>query len=98
MYKFLKNMKNSFATVVQEDEQSKLVWLDEINHELANASNSTNPFGWAIVMGNEDHGCSNETRNACKKLLKIRMTEGCDSLNVASAGLLCLHRFSEIRT
>ena len=39
----------------------------------------------AIVLGNEDHGISDEILNACDSAVIIPMKSGVDSLNVAAA-------------
>ena len=43
-----------------------------------------------IVVGNEGHGLSDETINACNKKLLIPMTENAESLNAAIASSVCL--------
>lgn len=40
----------------------------------------------AVVMGSEGHGLSDETIQACDYTVKIPMSHGVDSLNVAAAG------------
>ena len=39
----------------------------------------------AVVLGNEDHGISPEVLNTCDMSVIIPMSNGVDSLNVASA-------------
>eukprot|EP00927_Polykrikos_kofoidii_P072735 TRINITY_DN68824_c0_g1_i1.p1 TRINITY_DN68824_c0_g1~~TRINITY_DN68824_c0_g1_i1.p1 ORF type:complete len:380 (+),score=54.71 TRINITY_DN68824_c0_g1_i1:125-1141(+) len=73
------------AAVVQDGAR----FLDEIggSHSL--------PQRWAMVVGSEHFGVSKEVRHACELLLKVRMAEGVDSLNVVvSAGVL-LHGCTE---
>lgn len=43
-----------------------------------------------IVIGNEGHGLSAETIDACSRCLFIPMAEGTESLNAAMAATVCL--------
>jgi len=45
----------------------------------------------ALVVGQEAHGVSSATLNACDQVVKIPMADGVDSLNVAAASAVCLH-------
>ncbi|MSR40866.1 MAG: RNA methyltransferase [Phycisphaerales bacterium] len=47
-----------------------------------------------IIMGNEFNGISAASRAAAHAIVRIRMAEGIDSLNVATASSICLHRLS----
>jgi tRNA G18 (ribose-2'-O)-methylase SpoU len=48
----------------------------------------------ALVVGQEFDGVSAATLDACHHVVRIPMTQGVDSLNVAVAAAVCLHRFS----
>ena len=48
----------------------------------------------ALVVGQERHGVSPETIEACEAAVKIPMAPGVDSLNVAAASAVCLHALS----
>lgn len=48
----------------------------------------------AIVVGQEFTGLSGEAAERCDRLVRIPMAEGIDSLNVAVAAAVCLHRFT----
>lgn len=44
-----------------------------------------------LLLGNERKGLTSDERQLCQKLVRIPMTEGTDSLNVAVAGSLLLY-------
>lgn len=44
-----------------------------------------------LLLGNERKGLTSDERRLCQKLVRIPMTEGTDSLNVAVAGSLLLY-------
>jgi TrmH family RNA methyltransferase len=44
-----------------------------------------------LLLGNERKGLTSDERQICQKLVRIPMTEGTDSLNVAVAGSLLLY-------
>ena len=46
--------------------------------------------GDAFVIGNEGHGLSEETVNACDACAIIPMSEGAESLNAAAAAAICI--------
>ncbi|MCA9321616.1 MAG: RNA methyltransferase [Planctomycetes bacterium] len=48
----------------------------------------------ALVVGQESVGVSQATLDHCDRVLRIPMAEGVDSLNVAAASAVCLHRLS----
>ena len=47
-----------------------------------------------LVVGQEFEGISPETLDRCDHIVRIPMAPGVDSLNVAVAAAVCLHRFS----
>ena len=47
-----------------------------------------------LVVGQEYQGISPETLDRCDHIVRIPMAPGVDSLNVAVAAAICLHRFS----
>ncbi|MCZ6445349.1 MAG: RNA methyltransferase [Planctomycetota bacterium] len=47
-----------------------------------------------LVVGEEFHGLSPTTVDHCDHIVKVPMAPGVDSLNVAVAAAVCLHRFS----
>ncbi|MCZ6611490.1 MAG: RNA methyltransferase [Planctomycetota bacterium] len=47
-----------------------------------------------LVVGEEFHGLSPTTLDHCDHIVKVPMAPGVDSLNVAVAAAVCLHRFS----
>jgi RNA methyltransferase, TrmH family len=49
------------------------------------------------MLGNERSGLSADEISACQKLVRIPMTEGTDSLNVAVAGSLLLYEIFRAR-
>lgn len=53
-------------------------------------------LGWALVLGNEGSGVRREIREGAQALLAIRMAEGVDSLNVATAGAILLFALGSI--
>ncbi len=50
------------------------------------------PARSALVVGTEFEGLSPATRALCDHLVRIPMSPGVDSLNVAVAAAVCLHR------
>lgn len=50
-----------------------------------------------LVVGQEYRGLSDAARAACAELVRIPMAPGVDSLNVAVASAVCLHRLSRGR-
>eukprot|EP00931_Biecheleriopsis_adriatica_P109651 TRINITY_DN83903_c0_g1_i1.p1 TRINITY_DN83903_c0_g1~~TRINITY_DN83903_c0_g1_i1.p1 ORF type:complete len:295 (+),score=44.82 TRINITY_DN83903_c0_g1_i1:25-885(+) len=46
---------------------------------------------WALVLGSEHFGVSNEVREVCDLHVKIRMAEGVDSFNVVTSAGVLLH-------
>ncbi len=48
-----------------------------------------------IVLGNESRGLSEEAAKACKKLVRIPMRKGVESLNVATAAALMLYQMDD---
>lgn len=53
------------------------------------------PEKFAIIMGNEANGVSNEIFELCDKYLYIDMNKDCESLNVAVATSIILYEFSK---
>jgi tRNA G18 (ribose-2'-O)-methylase SpoU len=47
-----------------------------------------------LVVGHEFHGLSEATLSLCDSIVRIPMACGVDSLNVATAAAVCLHRLS----
>ena len=47
-----------------------------------------------LVVGQEYRGLPSATLDLCDHIVKIPMSPGVDSLNVAVAAAVCLHRFS----
>ena len=52
------------------------------------------PARVGVVVGQEHDGLCPETVDRCDDLARIPMAAGVDSLNVAVAAAVCLHRFS----
>ena len=52
----------------------------------------------ALVVGNEGHGLSAETRACCTHLARIPMADGADSLNVATALAVGLYEWQVRRS
>ena len=55
------------------------------------------PSRVGLIVGQEYHGLSPATLGACDQLVRIPMAPGVDSLNVAVAAAVCLHRLSNAR-
>lgn len=54
------------------------------------------PARGVLVVGHESEGVSPEVAAACDRLVRIRMAPGVDSLNVATAAAVCLHRLAPV--
>ena len=52
--------------------------------------------GMAVVLGNEEAGLPDEVKNACSALVRVPGTGLMESLNVAQAATLFMHRIFEI--
>jgi tRNA G18 (ribose-2'-O)-methylase SpoU len=61
--------------------------LDEIGSRVARQA------AIALVVGNEGHGLSEDTRARCTHLARIAMADGADSLNVATALAVALYEW-----
>ena len=48
----------------------------------------------ALLLGDEGYGLSENAMAACELRVRIAMTPGVDSLNVASAAAIALHRLT----
>jgi tRNA G18 (ribose-2'-O)-methylase SpoU len=55
------------------------------------------PARVGLVVGQEYEGISPDTLDRCDPIVRIPMAPGVDSLNVAVAAAVCLHRFSRGR-
>lgn len=83
---FMLELRNFGVTTASAIVQPDALFLDEVQ---------SIPRRWALVVGSEHFGVSDEVRQSCDLLLKARMAEGVDSLNVVvSAGVL-LHGCAE---
>ena len=49
---------------------------------------------YALIMGNEGHGVSEEIKKMCDKNLYIKMNNSCESLNVAVATSILLYELN----
>ena len=65
--------------------------LDERAVELDSAPRPTRV---GLVVGSEFDGLPSATLDQCDAIVKVPMARGVDSLNVAVAAAVCLHRFS----
>ncbi len=54
------------------------------------------PARGVLVVGHESVGLSPEVTAVCDRLVRISMAPGVDSLNVATAAAVCLHRLSPL--
>ena len=50
---------------------------------------------FAIIMGNEGNGMSEEAKELCDEFIYIKMNDSCESLNVGVATSIILYEFSE---
>ncbi len=57
--------------------------------------NISAPSKYAIVMGNEGNGMSDEVSNLCDKFIYIDMNQQCESLNVGVATSIILYQLSK---
>ncbi|MCR5483225.1 MAG: RNA methyltransferase [Bacilli bacterium] len=60
-----------------------------------NLSEVTVPEKYAIVMGNEGNGVTEETASLCDEAIYIPMNKTCESLNVGIATSIILYEFSQ---
>ncbi len=82
IYRFLSN--NDFQIIVTSLTNNSL-YLEELK--------SKDKF--AIVLGNEGNGVSEESLKNASNIVKIRMSDKIDSLNVAVAGSIIMYRLME---
>ncbi len=60
----------------------------------AELDSAPRPERIGLVVGSEFDGLPSATLNLCDQIVKVPMADGVDSLNVAVAAAVCLHRFS----
>lgn len=60
-----------------------------------NLKDITSPLKYAIVMGNEGKGISNEVSELCDEFIYIDMNENCESLNVGVATSIILYQLNK---
>ena len=56
--------------------------------------NIEKPDKYAIIMGNEGNGVSDDVNKLCDKFIYIKMSDTCESLNVGVATSVILYEFS----
>ncbi len=83
----LAELKRASITLVACALHPKAVSLDDL----------APPHRVAVVLGQEYHGISEVTRRAADHWVRIPMAPGVDSLNVAAASAVVLHRLSRGR-
>lgn len=57
--------------------------------------NITNPLKYALIMGNEGKGISDEISTLCDEFIYIDMNEACESLNVGVATSIILYQLDK---
>lgn len=81
----LEQLKNKWdITLIAAATSKQAVELDRIER----------PKRVGLVLGSEYSGLPTDTLEMCDHIARIPMAEGVDSLNVAVAAAVCLHRFS----
>ncbi len=86
--------------ISQEPWPDVVAWLRERDFAIFGADPGGEPVGrseapfsrFALVLGNEPAGLSNEVLQGCDRRLAVPLPGGMDSLNVAIAGALLLDR------
>lgn len=88
--------------IIISDLESVILELKDKDIELIGTSLHTDIYlenfektdKFAIIFGNEGNGVKRELLDKCDKLIKIRMNEACESLNVGvSTGIVLYHMF-----
>ena len=64
------------------------------DERAAELDSAPRPERIGLVVGSEFDGLLSTTLNLCDQIVKVPMANGVDSLNVAVAAAVCLHRFS----
>ncbi|MBR2781054.1 MAG: RNA methyltransferase [Eubacteriaceae bacterium] len=89
---------NIFRVGISRSDLSGLARLKETGLKLAGAHLSgheafeASPGRWALLIGNEGRGLSDEAAGMCDKLVRIPMREGCESLNAACAATVLMYK------
>ncbi len=86
--------------VVQESVADALAWFRRYGHAMLCADpdgerlarGTVRPDRFALVLGNESWGLSEEMRGACERRVALAAPAGVGSLNVAIAGAILLDR------
>lgn len=71
----------------------KLIVADMKGVDISNYKISPS-IRYAIIVGNEGNGVSNEMKNLADDVVKIKMNSSVESLNVAIAGSIIMHQFN----
>jgi tRNA G18 (ribose-2'-O)-methylase SpoU len=72
--------------------------LEDDSFELSRASNLGDDVPKILLMGNEASGLPLNVQLACSKRVRLPMSGGTDSLNVAVAGAIFMHELTLGRT
>lgn len=94
---------NFYINIIRKDLKEFIINLKKNNYKIygtnvvdgKNIKNVKNTEKYAIIMGNEGAGVSNEILFMCDENIYIKMSEKCESLNVAVATSIILYELSK---
>ena len=74
------------------------IFAAEITKDSVALSETSVPDKWALLMGHEGHGISNEILKLCDHVVHIEMELGVKSFNVAVAASIIMYNFKQKST
>lgn len=84
---------NTIGTIKHLQQLGYTVIAAEIAPRSVPLGSFKTPEKWALLLGREGYGLSDEVLQACDAVVHIEMAAGVKSLNVAAAAGIMMHRF-----
>lgn len=85
---------SDLESVIKELKQKNIKVIGTSLKSSISLENVTKTSDYAIVLGNEGNGVSNNILDLCDEIVRIDMNESCESLNVGvSAGIILYHMY-----
>ena len=82
--------------ISQMRERGRRVFAAALKDDAAELGSFELVRGDCFVIGNEGHGLSSQTIDACDKCVIIPMREGCESLNAAAASVILMWELKKL--
>lgn len=85
---------SDLESIIKELKQKNIKVIGTSLKSSISLENVTKTSNYAIVLGNEGNGVSNNILDLCDEIVRIDMNESCESLNVGvSAGIILYHMY-----